>query len=380
MTPILIESSGAMDALISELENEKIIAVDTEFFRETTYYPQLALVQIATDSIVACIDPLAFDARPALQKILLDKNLIKIFHSCSQDMEVLFYYLGEAPTAIYDTQIANALLTEHQQIGYASLVENELGVQLDKSQTRTNWLQRPLTAAQIHYAGDDVFYLYQLQQVLDEKLDDLGRKAWFDEENLNLQTDENSFQVAIDKLWQRVRGSSRLNRKQLAIVQSIAHWREKFAQELDKTRRKALADDVVIQIALNPPANIEALNSFLARNYNITQLHKQQLFDAIETALELPEESWPQNRFNSLDNEQKALLKTLQQLVNNKAEELNISSAMLYTKKDLEKLIVRDTDKPQTQDQFQSEELINRESWRYLCIGKDLLETVEKIK
>ncbi len=380
MTPILIESSGAMDALISELENEKIIAVDTEFFRETTYYPQLALVQIATDSIVACIDPLAFDAKPALQKILLDKNLIKIFHSCSQDMEVLFYYLGEAPTAIYDTQIANALLTEHQQIGYASLVENELGVQLDKSQTRTNWLQRPLTAAQIHYAGDDVFYLYQLQQVLDEKLDDLGRKAWFDEENLNLQTDENSFQVAIDKLWQRVRGSSRLNRKQLAIVQSIAHWREKFAQELDKTRRKALADDVVIQIALNPPANIEALNSFLARNYNITQLHKQQLFDAIETALELPEESWPQNRFNSLDNEQKALLKTLQQLVNNKAEELNISSAMLYTKKDLEKLIVCDTDKPQPQDQFQSEELINRESWRYLCIGKDLLETVEKTK
>ncbi len=380
MTPILIESSGAMDALISELENEKIIAVDTEFFRETTYYPQLALVQIATDSIVACIDPLAFDAKPALQKILLDKNLIKIFHSCSQDMEVLFYYLGETPTAIYDTQIANALLTEHQQIGYASLVENELGVQLDKSQTRTNWLQRPLTAAQIHYAGDDVFYLYQLQQVLDEKLDDLGRKAWFDEENLNLQTDENSFQVAIDKLWQRVRGSSRLNRKQLAIVQSIAHWREKFAQELDKTRRKALADDVVIQIALNPPANIEALDSFIERNYNITQLHKQQLFDAIETALELPEESWPQNRFNSLDNEQKALLKTLQQLVNNKAEELNISSAMLYTKKDLEKLIVRDTDKPQTQDQFQSEELINRESWRYLCIGKDLLETVEKIK
>ncbi len=380
MTPILIESSGAMDALISELENEKIIAVDTEFFRETTYYPQLALVQIATDSIVACIDPLAFDAKPALQKILLDKNLIKIFHSCSQDMEVLFYYLGETPTAIYDTQIANALLTEHQQIGYASLVENELGVQLDKSQTRTNWLQRPLTAAQIHYAGDDVFYLYQLQQVLDEKLDDLGRKAWFDEENLNLQTDENSFQVAIDKLWQRVKGSSRLNRKQLAIVQSIAHWREKFAQELDKTRRKALADDVVIQIALNPPANIEALDSFIARNYNITQLHKQQLFDAIETALELPEESWPQNRFNSLDNEQKALLKTLQQLVNNKAEELNISSAMLYTKKDLEKLITRDTDKPQPQDQFRSEELINRESWRYLCIGKDLLETVEKIK
>lgn len=369
-----------MDELISQLDNEKIIAVDTEFFRETTYYPQLALVQIATESIVACIDPLAFDAKPALQKILLDKNLTKIFHSCSQDMEVLFYYLGETPTAIYDTQIANALLTEHQQIGYASLVENELGVQLDKSQTRTNWLQRPLTAAQIHYAGDDVFYLYQLQKILDEKLDNLDRKAWFDEENSNLQTDENSFQVAIDKLWQRVRGSSKLNRKQLAIVQSIAHWRETFAQETDKTRRRALADDIVIQLALNPPANIEALDSFIERKYNVTQRHKQQLFDAIETALESPEESWPDNRFNSLDNEQKSLLRTLQQLVNNRAEELNISSAMLYTKKDLEKLILRDTDKPQAKDQFQSEESINRDSWRYLCIGKDLIETVKKTK
>lgn len=369
-----------MDELISQLDNEKIIAVDTEFFRETTYYPQLALVQIATESIVACIDPLAFDAKPALQKILLDKNLTKIFHSCSQDMEVLFYYLGETPTAIYDTQIANALITEHQQIGYASLVENELGVQLDKSQTRTNWLQRPLTAAQIHYAGDDVFYLYQLQKILDEKLDNLGRKAWFDEENSNLQTDENSFQVAIDKLWQRVRGSSKLNRKQLSIVQSIAHWRETFAQETDKTRRRALADDIVIQLALNPPANIEALDSFIERKYNVTQRHKQQLFDAIETALESPEESWPDNRFNSLDNEQKSLLKTLQQLVNNRAEELNISSAMLYTKKDLEKLILRDTDKPQAKDQFQSEESINRDSWRYLCIGKDLIETVKKTK
>ena len=369
-----------MDELISQLDNEKIIAVDTEFFRETTYYPQLALVQIATESIVACIDPLAFDAKPALQKILLDKNLTKIFHSCSQDMEVLFYYLGETPTAIYDTQIANALLTGHQQIGYASLVENELGVQLDKSQTRTNWLQRPLTAAQIHYAGDDVFYLYQLQKILDEKLDNLGRKAWFDEENSNLQTDENSFQVAIDKLWQRVRGSSKLNRKQLSIVQSIAHWRETFAQETDKTRRRALADDIVIQLALNPPANIEALDSFIERKYNVTQRHKQQLFDAIEAALEAPEESWPDNRFNSLDNEQKSLLKTLQQLVNNKAEELNISSAMLYTKKDLEKLILRDTDKPQAKDQFQSKESINRDSWRYLCIGKDLIETVKKTK
>ena len=136
MQPELIESSSAMDELVTRLANEKIIAVDTEFFRETSYYPKLALLQIATDSIVSCIDPLAFDARDALRKILLNPAVIKVFHSCSQDMEVLFHYLGEIPSPVHDTQIACALLSDHTQIAYASLVENELGVQLDKSQTR----------------------------------------------------------------------------------------------------------------------------------------------------------------------------------------------------------------------------------------------------
>ena len=369
-----------MDELASQLDNEKIIAVDTEFFRETTYYPQLALVQIATDSIVACIDPLAFDARPALQKILLNQNITKIFHSCSQDMEVLFYYLGAAPTSIYDTQIANALLTEHQQIGYASLVENELGVQLDKSQTRTNWLQRPLTKAQIQYAGDDVLYLYQLHKILDEKLHATGRNSWFDQESSNLATDESSFQVAADKLWQRVKGSTRLNRKQLAIVQSIAQWREQLAQQKDKTRRKVLADDVIIQLALQPPENTVILEQLISGKCKLEPQHKQQLVLAIETALQSPEETWPDNRFTLLDNEQKSLLKTLQQLVTTKAEELNISSAMLYTKKDLEKLVLAHTDKAQTQGQFQPEQFRDSENWRYLCIDQHLIETVKNIK
>jgi len=380
MTPTLIASSSAMDELVSHLENEKIIAVDTEFFRETTYYPQLALVQIATDSVVACVDPLAFDARPALQKILLNHQITKIFHSCSQDMEVLFYYLGETPTSIYDTQIANALLSEQHQIGYASLVENELGIQLDKSQTRTNWLQRPLTGAQIQYAGDDVFYLYQLHKILDEKLHTLGRKTWFDEESSNLPTDESSFQVAIDKLWTRVKGSTRLTRKQLAIVQSIAQWREQLAQLKDKTRRKILADDIIIQLALNPPENNETLDQLIDRKYNINQQQKQQLFHAIETALQSPEEKWPDNRFIVLDNEQKLLLKTLQQQVNTKAEELGVSSAILQTKKDIEKLILLQTNNLQANDQFQEEELNNSKNWRYRCIGQHLLETVKNTK
>jgi ribonuclease D len=373
MKPELIESSSQMDDLLERLKDVTLLAVDTEFFRETTYYPQLALVQIATDSIVACIDPLAFDAKQALRTLLLDDRITKIFHSCSQDLEVLFYYLGEAPGAIYDTQIANALLTDHNQIGYASLVENELGTMLDKSQTRTNWLQRPLTQKQIQYAGDDVYYLYQLQHVLDDKLQLLGRKDWFDEESANLSDDKNTYQVATESLWKRVKGTTKLNRNKLAIVQAIATWREQLAQKTDKTRRKILADDIVVNLAINPPENVQAIDKFIDRRYNFNQEEKQQLFAAITSAMQAPTEQCPDNRFSILDNEQKQMLKNLQQLVNKKAEELGISAAILSSRKELEKLVLSHHEPGKAQ----TSSLNILQGWRLQHIGQQLIDTLK---
>ena len=380
MTPDLIDSSRKMENLLEQLNDEKIIAVDTEFFRETTYYPQLALVQIATGSIVACIDPLAFDAKPALKKLLLDNNVTKIFHSCSQDLEVLFYYLGQIPRCIYDTQIANALLSEHHQIGYASLVENELGMQLDKSQTRTNWLQRPLTEKQIQYAGDDVFYLYQLHSLLDKKLHTADRKIWFDEESSKLLNEKNNFLVATDKLWRRVKGATKLNKNKLAIVQSIAVWREHLAQQKDKTRRKILSDDIIIQLANDPPENTSALNSYIYRNTSFNDKEKQQLFETIQTALICPENEWPDNRFTVLDNQQKTLLKNLQLCVNSQAEKLGISTAILCSRKELEKLIVLSKQQDNQQDKFLQGKLNILQGWRYRCVGQHLIETIKNAK
>jgi ribonuclease D len=380
MTPDFIESSRKMDNLLEQLNDEKMIAVDTEFFRETTYYPQLALVQIATDSIVACIDPLAFDAKPALKKLLLDDDITKIFHSCSQDLEVLFYYLGKIPGCIYDTQIANALLSEQHQIGYASLVENELGMQLDKSQTRTNWLQRPLTEKQIQYAGDDVFYLYQLHSLLDKKLHNTGRKTWFDEESSKLLINENNFLVATDKLWRRVKGATKLNKTKLAIVQSIAVWREHLAQQKDKTRRKILSDEIIIKLALDPPKNTSALNSYIYGNTRFNDKEIQQLFETIQTALLSPESEWPDNRFTVLDNHQKTLLKNLQLCVNSQAEKLGISSAILCSRKELEKLIVLYKQPDNQQDEAEQGKLDIMQGWRFRCLGQHLIETIKNAK
>ncbi len=374
MTPELIESSGEMDALLARLSGETLIAVDTEFFRETTYYPQLALVQVATDSIVACIDPLAFDARPALKKLLLDDQITKIFHSCSQDLEVLYYYLEQVPGTIYDTQIANALLTDHHQIGYAALVENELGMVLDKSQTRTNWLQRPLTKKQVQYAGDDVLYLYQLHQILDEKLLQLDRKTWFDEDSLKLSSDGNTFQVNTEALWKRVKGASRLKRNELAIAQAIAIWREHLAQQKDRTRRRILADDIVVNLALTRPDSIMIIEQRIGNRYNFSQQEKQQLLETIESAIQAPTEMCPDNRFEVLDSEQKITLKNLQQFINNKADEIGISAAILSSRKELEKLILW----YDPENTSQLPDLNIMQGWRYSCIGQLLLEKLSK--
>ncbi len=374
MIPELIETPEQMDELLERLSGETLIAVDTEFFRETTYYPQLALVQIATATIVACIDPLAFDAKFALKKLLLDNSITKVFHSCSQDLEVLFYYLGETPGAIYDTQIANALLTDHHQVGYAALVENELGTQLDKSQTRTNWLQRPLTKKQIQYAGDDVLYLYQLQHVLDKKLQQLGRKTWFDEDSAKLISEDNNYQVALENLWKRVKGASRVNRNKLAIVQAIAVWREHLARQKDRTRRKILADDIIVDLAFSPPENVQAIDQIIGRRYNFNSDEKQTLLEAITAALKTPTEQCPDNRFNVLDNEQKLLLKDFQQTVNNKAEELGISAAILSSKKELEQLILLHAQL----DSASSSTLNIMQGWRLRCIGQQLQDKLSK--
>lgn len=382
----LIDSSEKMDVLLSRLQGCELIAVDTEFFRETTYYPKIALVQIANDSLVACIDPLAFDAKDALRKILLDPGVTKIFHSCSQDMEVLFYYLGEMPLTIYDTQIANALLYENHQVGYASLVEREFGIKLDKSQTRTNWLKRPLTEKQLAYAGEDVIYLYQLHDVLEERLTAAGRTSWFVEENDRLTKHFNNFEVDTSNLWRRVKGTNRLPRDRLAIVQAIAEWREQLAQRNDVTRRRLLADELVIELANPEIDDVAALDAAIPSRYRFDEQDRLDLLASIKEASRSTADDWPDNSFSILDNHQKGLLKNMQRIVSDRADELGISSAVLCPRKELEKLIrsyraaeldAGDSSLTVTPALRKHHLFSDDKTWRYSQIGEKLMKTAE---
>ena len=362
---VLIETAAQLETYFNTIRHEPLIAVDTEFFRETTYFAELGLVQIAGGEHIACIDVLAFDAREQLAQYLLNPDLGKIFHSCMQDLEVFYHYLGALPTPVLDTQVAAALLDDADQIGYANLVEKKLGVALDKSQTRTNWLKRPLSSRQLDYAADDVRYLTPLYRMLQQELDNSGRQEWFLQDCNALNASTKRFEPDFEYCWKRVRGTQRLSAQQLAVIDSMARWRETLAIAKNQTRRRVLSDEFMVQLAQFPPDSETALatNRPLARD--LAQDHLAALYMSIQSGLSASPESWPEPGSNRPDAEQKALLKVLQSLVNNKAAALGIAPSVLCPRKALEKLI-------------EGERSLNvLQGWRLEMVGDALLSTLQ---
>ncbi len=356
----LIKDQTALDILCDELAAETLLAVDTEFFRETSYFPHIGLVQLASRSRVACIDPLAFDARPGLARLLLNPSITKIFHACIQDLEVLYQYLGGLPCPLFDTQVAAALLGPQEQIGYGAVVEQRIGKTLDKSQTRTNWLKRPLSSKQIQYAGDDVLYLIPLYEQMLDALQQLGRDNWLHEECRRLCNDSSRFQPDMENCWKRVKGYYSLQGVQLAVCRAIARWREQKAIKKDITRRKVLADSIVIDLSQSPPETRAAMLQIVTlRKWHNDDI--DSLLESIQHGLNEPSADWPVLNNNRPTAEEKSLLNKLLRLVDNKAQQLGLSRSVLCPRKDLEALL------------HGERELQLLSGWRHEQLGKELL-------
>ena len=364
MKPTLIEDNQTLQQFCDKFINEPLLAIDTEFFRETTYYPHLGLIQIASPSDIICVDPLAFDARAELRRLFLNPDITKVLHSCSQDMEVLYQYFGELPAPVFDTQLAAAMLGYQDQIGYAKLVAEQYDVELDKSQTRTNWLKRPLSAKQIEYAGEDVLYLLPLYEKFSRDLEEQGRDAWLQEDCSQLCGNSEKFQPDLENCWQRVKEYFRLEGVQLAVCKSVAQWRELLAMKKDLNRRRVMADDLVIKIASAQvePADLAGIDARL-RHLGSDEL--KDLGEALAKGLNTPQADWPIVRQQWPSTEEKKLLKRLLGRVQDKAEALGVHSSVLCSRKEVEKLMYG----------ARSGRLID--GWRFELIGRALLAELE---
>ena len=368
ITPELVDTPAALAALCDDLASHDCIAVDTEFAREKSYFPHIGLIQIASDRRIACVDPLAFDARSLLAGLLYDQSITKVFHACPQDLEVLALTMGEIPCPLFDTQLALALMDEDHQVSYARLVERELGITLPKSETRTDWLKRPLTAAQLEYAADDVRYLLPLYRQQREELAALNRSGWMQEECDRLCSGNQAGSQDLQHCWTRVKGKERLRGLELAVLQQVAAWREQRAMARDRTRRRILPDDLVIEIAVKQPKNASAL-ARIGRTGKLLEMSElDSLSEAVRAACRTPENAWPSLKRRQLTQEQSKALARVLEMLRDKAAEYGVSQGILCNRKDAEKLVLGARDLPVLR------------GWRRECIGDELLERISSAR
>ncbi|MBL8270704.1 ribonuclease D [Steroidobacter sp.] len=342
--PLITTSAELLHAL-DRLAPADFVALDTEFMRESTYFPKLCLVQIAaptadgTDVICALIDPLAVPDLQPLWDFLNDRVRIKVLHAARQDLEVLSVAMrGALNGPIFDTQIAAALLGEPAQIGYGALVASRLGQQLEKGHTRTDWSRRPLSPEQLQYAEDDVRYLVPLYLNLRDALETAGRTQWLYEETHELEQ-PGLHRTEPEAAWKRLKGLDRLRPEQRATAKLLAHWREETAVKHDKPRGWILADDALREIAERLPANTQELESVRSVPPGIVKRRGEELLALITRGREqgASEPAW--NVPPRPDPQQLAMVTKLMNIARSTAEALQISPEILATRRDVEQLV-----------------------------------------
>ena len=360
-TILYIDTADELDSFCNVLRSSDWVALDTEFLREKTYYPKLCLLQLATPDSVACIDPLALDDLTPLLNILFDEGITKVMHSGRQDMEIFYHLAGKLPSPVFDSQIAALMIGYPEQVGYASLVKGELGIELDKLHTRADWSLRPLSADQIQYAADDVIYLVEIYQRLSEKLAALGRSDWLQEDFQRL-TNADLYSNPPGGAWQKVKGGNRLKGDSLSVMQALAGWREQLAQQKDRPKGWILRDDAMIDISRHRPASLDALGKIRGLSDGLIRNSGNKIVGLVREATgKTPIPFSDKGKHSKLSPDQNALVDVMMALVRLSGEQNNLNPAVLATRKQLEKLVLGDQDAAVVQ------------GWRKKFVGEQLL-------
>lgn len=356
-----IDTADALSAVCKQLGTPSWLALDTEFMRERTYYPQLCLVQLATPELVACVDVLALPALDPLLALLNDAGVVKVLHSARQDLEMFFHLSGRVPAPLFDTQLAASFAGFPDQAGYATVVQALLGVTLEKSHTRADWTRRPLPAAVREYAADDVRYLRAIYPLLQQKLASQRRLDWLQAETTRL-TDPATYRPDPDGAWQRLRGLQRLKTRQLAAAKALAAWRERTAMQSNLPRQWVLKDEALIELARQLPASAEALRDIRGLPESVARQHAEEWLALING---VRGDSKPVLAPPRLSATQDALVDALMAVLRLRGAAAGVSPVQLATRNELEQLVRGARDLPLLRD------------WRLDTAGRALLELLE---
>jgi ribonuclease D len=361
-----ITTTAELAALCERLGGEEFITVDTEFMREKTYYPELCLVQLAGAGDVAVVDAQAkgIDLAP-LGALLATPDVVKVFHACRQDVEIFLLRFGAVPANLFDTQVAAMVAGFGDQVGYDALVSALTGGHIDKAHRFSDWSARPLTKAQVDYAAADVTHLRAVYEKLTARLRVDGRLDWVAQEMAAL-ADPATYRVDPDRAWEKLKLRTN-NRRQLAIIQAIATWREREAQRVNIPRQRLVRDEQVPEIAALAPGDAEALSKARGISLGFAQGKSgQSLLAAIAEAKALPDDQLPRSeRQRDTPRASPALVALLKVLLNAVAEQNNVAPRLVASSEDVEAMALDETaDNPALQ------------GWRREMFGEDALRLI----
>lgn len=340
---IIIDTTDALASFCHRLSKASFITVDTEFIRESTFWAQLCLIQMAGPDEAAIIDPLApgIDLAP-FYALMADERVTKVFHAARQDIEIFVKQAGAVPTPIFDTQVAAMVCGYGDQVSYDNLVQRIAGAQIDKTSRFTDWSRRPLSAKQIAYAIADVTYLRDVYRSLAARLAEQGRTGWVAEE-MALLADPQTYRTEPQEAWQRLKMRVKKPR-QLALLQALAAWREREAQERDVPRGRVLKDDAIYEIALQQPHDAETLGRLrsIPRGFERSSTARG-ILAVVEETLALPESTLPRiPRQRSVPEHASAAAELLKVLLKMVAEEYGVAARIVAGSDDLERIAADD--------------------------------------
>ncbi len=339
----LISETSELAAFCDRQAGADFIALDTEFLRDTTYWPKLCLVQIAGPEEAVAIDTLAkgLDLAP-LYRLLADESLLKVLHSARQDIEIFFHQTGKLPKPIFDSQVAAMVCGFGDSVAYQTLARELAGARIDKTSRFADWSHRPLTQRQIDYALADVIHLRPIYSKLKRKLRRNGREAWLGQE-MDILTAPETYRLTPEDAWRRLKPRS-LDRRFLAVLQSVAAWREQEAQRRDVPRNRVLRDEQLMDIAAHRPKSAEPLGRTRGLSLDFAQGRMGQgILAAVEEGLEVPDDQRPMPvKRPELNGDPGPLVELLKVLLKLRCREHQVAQKLVANTADLEQLALDD--------------------------------------
>lgn len=334
-----ITNNQALSEFCQQASQSEFIAVDTEFVRTRTLYPQLGLIQIFDGKQLVLVDPLAIDDFSSLKALLTNPNVVKVLHSCSEDLETFWHAFKVMPSPIFDSQFAASIVGMGSALGYAKLVEIMLDVIVDKGESRTDWLARPLRDEQCDYAAKDVLYLFQLYPELKARVEEQNKLPWVYAEIAHLALKKQT-PLPLDSVYLTIKNNWKLSSKSVLILKKLAAWRTSTARQRDMALNFVVREENLVSIATLQPSSKNELRTIQGVNPHEVRIHGDALLDIVADCQNMSEKTYPPRvkRLNDIEA-YKNTAASVKKLCLSIAEKYSIPPELVGSKKQINQLL-----------------------------------------